>query len=94
MVVNYDNIPHVYDVRVLSLQKFLPAGPVGEGEPHARGSERKKHMVKLWTDPGGTRVLTVGAIRLKDPGRVKAGLAAAATREGAVDGQVEASRRS
>lgn len=55
---------NVYDCRVLSFQKFLPAD----------GEKRKKHLVQVWTDPGGTRVLTVGSIRLKDPGRVEAAL--------------------
>jgi hypothetical protein len=64
-----------YDCRVLSFGKFLPAGPVGDGEPSAHQGIRKKHLVKLWTDPGGTRVLSVGSIRLKDPGRVAAGVA-------------------
>lgn len=72
VVVNYDNIPHVYDCRVLSLQGFYPAGAINPGDPHSSGGHRVKHLVKLWTDPGGTRVLTVGSIRLKDPGRVKA----------------------
>jgi hypothetical protein len=67
---------HVYQCRVLSFSKFLPAGPVNEGDPASRNGVRKKHLIKLWTDPGGTRVLTVGSIRLKDPGRVAAGLAA------------------
>jgi hypothetical protein len=40
----------------------------------ADGETRKKHLVKLWTDPGGTRVLSVGSIRLKDPGRVEGAL--------------------
>lgn len=56
--------------RVLSFQRFLPADP----------PQRKKHMVQLWTDPGGMRTLNVGCIRLKDPGKVAAGKAAAATR--------------
>lgn len=61
--------PFAYDCRVLSFNKFLPAGPVGDGEPSAHNGTRTKHLVKLWTDPGGTRVLTVGSIRLKDPSK-------------------------
>jgi hypothetical protein len=60
---------HAYDCRVLSLKAFLPAGPVGEGEPNAYEGIRRKHLLKLWTDPGGNRVLTVGSIRLHDPMR-------------------------
>jgi hypothetical protein len=58
-----------YDCIVLSFNKFLPAGPVGDGEPHSKDDVRKKHLVKIWTDPGGTRVLTVGSIRMRDPGK-------------------------
>jgi hypothetical protein len=60
---------HWYWCRVLSFVKFLPAGKIGEHEPKSRDGVRKKHLVKLWTDPGGTRVLTVGSLRLKDPAK-------------------------
>jgi len=53
-------IEHSYDCRVLSFKQFIPADPsVG----------RKKHLVQLWTDPGGMRTLSVGSIKLKDPKR-------------------------
>jgi hypothetical protein len=55
---------HTYDCRVLSFKTFLPADGL-----------RKKHLVQLWTDPGGMRTLSVGSIRLKDPRRVAAGIA-------------------
>lgn len=60
--------------RVLSFQQFLPADPPGPDQ------KRKKHLVQLWTDPGGMRTLNVGCLRLKDPGKVAAGRAAAETR--------------
>lgn len=53
-------IEHCYDVRVLSFQRFLPAD---------ESLGRKKHLVQLWTDPGGMRTLSVGSIKLKDPKR-------------------------
>lgn len=65
------NLPaHVFNCRVLSFNRFLPAGPVLEGEPRSTDFVRKKHLVQVWTDPGGLRTLSVGAIRLKDPGRM------------------------
>lgn len=73
----------MYDCRVMSFKRFLPAGPVATGEPNSPDGHRPKHLVQLWTDPGGYRVLTVGSIRLKDPGRVAAGLARAAAEEAA-----------
>lgn len=69
---------HVYDCRVLSFGGFYPAGPLNPGDPHSSGGHRTKHLVKLWTDPGGTRVLSVGSIHLKDPGRVSGALRRAA----------------
>lgn len=65
---------HCYDVRVLSFHQFLPAD---------RAAHREKHLVQLWTDPGGMRVLSVGSIRFQDPGKVRAGQAAAAKRDAA-----------
>ena len=60
---SYNVLAHVYDIRVLSFKAFLPADPsVG----------RAKHLVQLWTDPGGMRTLSVGSLRLKDPKRVAA----------------------
>lgn len=73
--------PSVYNCRVLKMKSFLGAGPVGEGDARSAGGVRKKHLVQLWTDPGGLRTLSVGSIRLKDPGRVAAGIAAAEARE-------------
>jgi hypothetical protein len=70
--------PFNYDCRVLSFKKFMAADP----------PKRKKHLVQLWTDPGGMRTLSVGSLRLKDPNKVAAGNAAAvtrATREAAED---------
>jgi hypothetical protein len=63
---------HGYDIRVLSFKAFLPADP---------SAGRTKHLVQLWTDPGGMRTLSVGSIKLKDPKRVAAAKArhAAAT---------------
>ena len=49
--------------RVLSFKNFLTADPPG---PNQR---RKKHLVQVRTDPGGTRTLSVGSIRLRDPRR-------------------------
>lgn len=54
-------MPFAYDCRVLKFRKFLAADPPG---PKQR---RKKHLVQLYTDPGGMRTLSVGSIRLKDP---------------------------
>jgi hypothetical protein len=51
---------HTYDCRVLSIKQLLPAD---------RSKGREKHLIQLWTDPGGMRTLSVGSIRLKDPGR-------------------------
>lgn len=62
---------HLYDIRVLSFKGFFPADP-SEGRP--------KHLVQLWTDPGGMRTLSLGSIHLRDPNKVKAGKAAAAAR--------------
>lgn len=72
---------------VLSFRKFLPAGDVQEGEPKARGGVRLKHLLDLTTDPGGRRVLSVGSIRLKDPGKVAAGKRAAAALHGSSEDQ-------
>lgn len=47
--------PHVYDCIVLSFKQFLPADP----------PERMKHLVQIWTDPGGMRTLSVGSIHYK-----------------------------
>jgi hypothetical protein len=44
----------VYDVRVLKIKQFLP-----------QDERRKKHLIQLWTDPGGLRTLAVGSIKLK-----------------------------
>lgn len=56
-------------IRVLSFKQFLPAnGQVG----------RKKHLVQIWTDPGGLRTLSVGSICLQNPTKVEAGRRAAA----------------
>lgn len=61
--MSYTVLEHCYDCRVLSFKAFLPADPsVG----------RKKHLVQLWTDPGGMRTLSVGSIQLKDPKRSEA----------------------
>jgi hypothetical protein len=55
---SFEVLPHCYDIRVLSFKAFLPADPaVG----------RAKHLVQIWTDPGGMRTLSVGSIKLKDP---------------------------
>jgi hypothetical protein len=58
-----------YDTRVISFNRFLPAGPVAENEPHASDSIRERDLVQVYTDPGGKRVLAVDEIRLKDPRR-------------------------
>lgn len=67
---------HTYDCRVLSFKQFLPAD---------KEAGRVKHLVQLWTDPGGVRTLSVGSIRLKDPGKVAAGKKAAAALHGNSD---------
>ena len=60
---SFEVLPHCYDIRVLSFKAFLPADPsVG----------RAKHLVQIWTDPGGMRTLSVGSIKLKDPKRLEA----------------------
>lgn len=69
-----------YDCRVLSFKAFLGAGPVATDEPKSHNMVREKHLIQVWTDPGGLRTLTVGSIRLKDPRKVKAGQDAAATK--------------
>jgi hypothetical protein len=75
------SIPFAVGFRVLSFKAFLPADPPGPDQ------KRKKHLVQLWTDPGGMRTLSVGSLRLKDPnktGEVKRPerqLAAGATEE-------------
>jgi len=66
-------ISHSYDIRVLSFKAFLPADPsVG----------RAKHLVQVWTDPGGMRTLSVGSLRLKDPKRSAAAKARHAAAQG------------
>ena len=52
------NTTYSYDCRVLSFKQFLPAT-----------GNRKKHLVQIYTDPGGLRTLSVGSLRLKDPKR-------------------------
>jgi hypothetical protein len=54
---------HVYDIRVLSFKQFIAADPK---------AGRQKHLVQVWTDPGGMRTLSVGSLKLKDPKRVQA----------------------
>jgi hypothetical protein len=61
----YTITEHVYDCRVLSFKQLIPADAA---------AGRKKHLVQLWTDPGGMRTLSVGSIKLKDPKRVAAAL--------------------
>jgi hypothetical protein len=62
---------HTYDCRVLSFKGFFAA----DSEARVGMTARKKHLIQLWTDPGGMRTLTVGSIKLKDPKRVAAGFA-------------------
>jgi hypothetical protein len=52
--------------RVLSFRDFLPADPPGPG------IRRQKHLVLVYTDPGGLRTLSVGSIRLRDPRKQRA----------------------
>lgn len=59
----------LYDVRVLRLMRFLPAGPVADSEPRSAFGIRHRDMLKIYTDPGGIRVVAVDEIRLKDPRR-------------------------
>lgn len=66
--------------RVLSLQKWLPAGPIVDPVTDKVIGNREKHMVQLWCDPPGLMTLSVGSIRIKDPGRVAAGRKAAEAR--------------
>jgi hypothetical protein len=47
--------------RVLKFKDFFPADPPGVGQRRAR------HLVQVWTDPGGLRTLSVGSIRFTDP---------------------------
>lgn len=59
-----DKITHaVGPVDVLSLRKILPAGKLDNG------SERKRSLVQVYTDPGGVRTLAVADIWSKDPGK-------------------------
>jgi hypothetical protein len=55
-----------YKVLVLNFKAFLPAGPT------ENGTERKKHLVQIWTDPGGLRTLSVGSLHMKDPRKAAA----------------------
>lgn len=59
----------LYDTRVLTFKRFLPAGPVAASEPNSVDGHRLKPLVQLYTDPGGMRVLAVDEIRLHDPRR-------------------------
>jgi hypothetical protein len=59
----------LYDTRVLSFKRFLPAGPVAEKEPNSPDGIRSRPLIQIYTDPGGMRVLAVDEIRLKDPRR-------------------------
>jgi hypothetical protein len=47
--------------RVMSFKSFFPADPPG---PEQR---RRKHLVQIYTDPGGMRTLSVGSICFHDP---------------------------
>lgn len=47
-----------YTVRVLSLKRFLPAGPTSDG------GFRKEDLVQVWSDPGGLRTLALTSIKL------------------------------
>lgn len=66
--------------RVLHFKKFFPAGPVIDDQGKPTGSKREKHLVQIYADPPGNMTLSVGSIRLKDPGRVAAGKRAAEAR--------------
>jgi hypothetical protein len=55
------------DCRVLRFMRFLPAGPVASGEPKSAFGVRVKDLLKLYTDPGGMRVVAVDEILLKKP---------------------------
>lgn len=57
----------LYDCRVLSLMRFLPAGSVAEKEPNSAFGVRPRDLIQLYTDPGGIRVVAVDEIRLKKP---------------------------
>jgi hypothetical protein len=52
---------------VVFFQKFLPAGRYTIDDHLI---ERKRSLIKVYTDPGGTRTLAAADIRFRDPGRI------------------------
>jgi len=53
---------HVHgSYRVIGFKSFHAADPPGPDQ------RRKKHLVQIFTDPGGCRTLSVGSIRFHDP---------------------------
>lgn len=64
---NVDGIEFVTnEIRVLSFKQFLPADLPGPNQG------RKKHLIQVWTNPGGLRTLSIGQISLKRPRRPNA----------------------
>ena len=55
------------DCRVVGFKRFLPAGPIASGDPSSYDGIRLKHLVQVYTDPGGLRTLSVGQIRMRRP---------------------------
>jgi hypothetical protein len=51
---------------VVNFMEFLPRG-ITEHDGHI--VDRKKSLIKVYTDPGGVRVLAAATIRFKDPSR-------------------------
>ena len=49
--------PVEYTTRLMGFKQYLPRGPLPEG------GVRKKDLVQVWTDPGGTRTLTLDSIK-------------------------------
>jgi len=49
--------------RVTGFREFYPADPPGPEQ------KRAKHLVQIYTDPGGMRTLSLGSICFRDPRR-------------------------
>lgn len=57
----------VIPTTVSRFKRFLPRGPVADGEAPSYDGIRETDLVQFWTDPGGLRTVAVADIHFKDP---------------------------
>lgn len=53
----------------LSVRAVWPQGPILDQDGKPTGNFRERSLVKVYTDPGGYRVVAAADIWGKDPGR-------------------------